>query len=275
MKRNWNFVFVMIVFLFCVPCFAQEAETVTQQEETELQEEKPASSETQLTESEKDYIDQQNMSVTEVEELIESQSVLHHFDFIFGIEPQVSINTHIKNGEGKFISAPSPMSFPVYLGLAIPNYTAVSFQPSLRFFTTFNLVYDDMVLPAEIENRTGLTFSFLVNLPVAFKINIHNKYSIDILAGVAGLIRFATPPVNVKETEPGYTGTVKTDVDYMNSWFYKNARFLYLSVAADWLFYYGTTKYGPELSIFFPISVFSDKSLDGMMFGVGVKVELN
>ena len=265
--------FTILVFLFCVPCFAQEAEAVEPQEETEVQEEIPAAPETQLTESEKDYVDQQNMSVTEVEELIESQSAIHHFDFIFGIEPQVSINTHMKNAEGKFISAPSPMFFPIYFGLAIPNYTAVSFQPSIRFYTTFNLVYGDMVLPAEIENRTGLTFSFLLNLPIAFKINIHNKYSLDILAGVAGLIRFATVPVNVKDTEPGYTGTVKTDIDYMNSWFYKNARFLYLSVAADWLFYYGTTKYGPELSIFFPISVFTDKSLDGLMFGVGVKVE--
>ena len=224
-------------------------------------------------ESERDYVDEQNMTVTEVEELIQSQSLINRLDFVFGVEPVISINTHKKNSDGYFISAPSPIHFPVYFGLSLPNYTAISFQPTLRFFMSYNLVYEDMVLPAEIENRTGLTFSFLLNLPIAFKINIHNKYSLDILAGVAGLIRFATVPVNVKDTEPGYTGTVKTDIDYMNSWFYKNARFLYLSVAADWLFYYGTTKYGPELSIFFPISVFTDKSLDGLMFGVGVKVE--
>ena len=223
--------------------------------------------------SERDYVDEQNMTVSEVEELIQSKSWINKLDFVFGVAPLVSINTHTKSGDGKFISAPSPMHFPIYMGLSIPNYTPISFQPSLRFFMSYNLVYEDMVLPAEIENRTGRTFNFLVNLPVVFKLNYRNKYSWSILAGLAGLIRFSTVPSNVDAQEPGFTGTVQSDVDFMNSWFYKNVRFLYVSAAIDWMFYYGTTKYGPELSIFFPISTFADKSLDGMMFGVGVKVE--
>jgi hypothetical protein len=39
------------------------------------------------------------------------------------------------------------------------------------------------------------------------------------------------------------------------------------------MFYYGKTKYGPELSVFFPISVFTDKSADGLKIGAGIKVE--
>ena len=164
-------------------------------------------------ESERDYVDEQNMTVSEVEELIQSQSFINKIDFVFGVEPAVSINTHSKIGN-KFVSAPSPMYFPVYIGLSYPNYTAISFQPSLRFFMSYHLVYDDMVLPAEIENRTGLTFNFLVNLPVVFKLNYRNKYSWSVIAGLAGLIRFATVPFNVEPDAPGTTGTVKSDVDY-------------------------------------------------------------
>ena len=240
-----------VLFLgFITPVFAQEA-----------------------PESERDYVDDQNMTVTEVEELIQSQGLINRLDFVFGIEPIVSFNTHKKNAEGKFISAPSPVSIPVYIGLSIPNYTAISFQPSLRFFTGYNLVYDDMVLPAEVENRTGLTFSFLVNLPVVFKLNYKNKCSWSVLGGIAGLFRFAALPPGVKSQDSGAKGSASADVEYMNSWFYKNLRFLYLSAGIDWLFYYGKTKYGPELSVFFPISVFSDKSVDGLMIGAGIKVE--
>ena len=222
--------------------------------------------------SERDYVDEQNMTVSEVEELIQSQSFINQIDLVFGVEPAVSINSHNKIG-GKFVSAPSPMYFPVYIGLSYPNYTAISFQPSVRFYMSYHLVYGDRVLPAEIENRTGLAFNFLVNLPVVFKLNYRNKYSWSVIAGLAGLIRFATVPFNVEPDATGTTGTVQSDVDYMNSWFYKKARFLYLSGAIDWMFYYGKAKYGPELSLFFPISAFTDLSLDSLMIGVGVKVE--
>lgn len=224
-------------------------------------------------ESERDYVDEQNMTVTEVEELIQSQSLINRLDFVFGLAPLLSINTHTKSADGKFISAPSPISFPVYIGLSIPNYTALSFQPSLRFYMSYTLVYGNMVLPAEIENRSGLTFNFLLNLPVVFKLNYRDKYSWSVLAGLAGLFRFATLPANVQASDPGFTGSAKSDVDYMNSWFYKNARFLYLSAAIDWMFYYGKTKYGPEFSLFFPFAAFADKSLDGLMIGLGIKVE--
>ena len=247
--KKLHILFIIMIFS-CATIFCQEA-----------------------TESERDYVDDQNMTVTEVEELIQSQSFINQLDFIFGVTPIVSINSHKKDASGKFISAASPIYIPIYIGLSIPNYTAVSFQPSLRFFTGYNLVYNDMVLPAEIENRTGLTFSFLVNLPIAFKLKYKDKYSWSVLAGVAGLFRFSTLPSNVKPNETGATGTVSSDLEFMNSWYYKNLRFLYLSTAIDWMFYYGKTKYGPEFSVFFPISVFADKSFDRLMVGVGIKVE--
>lgn len=254
-----------LLLLTCIFIFSCSAFFAQEEQESQI--------DTLTPEDEKDFVDDQNLTVTEVEELIQSQSAIHRIDFVFGIEPMLSINTHTKDSDGKFISAPSPIHIPFYIGLSIPNYTAISFQPTLRFFASYNLVYNDMVLPAEIENRTGQTFNFLLNLPIVFKLNYKDKVSWSILAGLAGLFRFATPPVNIKETEPGYTGTVKSDVNYMNNWFYKNVRFLYLSVGIDWMFYYGTTKFGPEFSIFFPISTIMDKSVDGLLIGAGIKVE--
>ena len=257
--RMKRFIFLTLIILFFTSSaiFAQETSETHDIQET----------------SEREYVDEQNMTVTEVEELIQSQALIHRLDFVFGLTPTVYINSHTKDSDGKFISAPSPLVFPVYIGLSVPNYTAISFQPSLRFFMSYNLVYDGMVLPAEVENRTGLTFNFLTNLPIVFKLNYRNKYSWSILAGIAGLFRFAAVPFNVQADDTGFTGTVQSDVDYMNEWFYQNMRFLYLSAAADWMSYYGKTKYGPELSVFFPISIFTDKSADGLMIGVGIKVE--
>ena len=259
MKR---FIFLTIILLFFTSSAIFAQETSETHDIQDIQET-----------SEREYVDEQNMTVTEVEELIQSQALIHRLDFVFGLTPTVSINSHTKDSDGKFISASSPLVFPVYIGLSVPNYTAISFQPSLRFFMSYNLVYDGMVLPAEVENRTGLTFNFLTNLPIVFKLNYRNKYSWSILAGIAGLFRFAAVPFNVQADDTGFTGTVQSDVDYMNKWFYQNVRFLYLSAAADWMFYYGKTKYGPELSVFFPISIFTDKSADGLMIGVGIKVE--
>ena len=196
------------------------------------------------------------MSVSEVEELLQSGKLINRLDFVFGITPTVFFNTHTKNKDGIFISAKSPVLFPVYFGMSVPNYTAVSFQPTLKIFSSYNLVYEDMVLPAEIENRTGLTYSFLLNLPVVFKLNYKNKCSWSLSSGIAGLFRFAVLPDGVQTDESGYTGTVESDIKFMNSWFYENLRFLYLSAGFDWMFYYGKTKYGPEISIYFPISTF-------------------
>lgn len=254
------FFLVTVLFLFAGRAFCQETDEQEYADENAYVDER-------------NYVDEQDMSVTEVEELIQSQAMIHRLDFVFGITPTLSINTHTKNSDGKFISAPSPISMPVYIGLSIPNYTAVSFQPSLRFFAAYNLVYDDMVLPAEVENRTGQTLNFLLNLPIVFKLNYKDRCSWSVLAGVAGLFRYAVLPSNIKESDSGFTGTVGSDIEYMNSWFYEKLRFLYLSAGIDWLFYYGKTKYGPELSVFFPLSTFTDKSINGLMIGVGIKVE--
>lgn len=281
-KMKKLFLLMTVLFLFQSVLFSQESsefdnndffteasESGSEQSLTDENDENDGS----IFSTEREYVDEKNMSVSEVEELLQSGKLINRLDFVFGITPTVFFNTHTKNKDGIFISAKSPVLFPVYFGMSVPNYTAVSFQPTLKIFSSYNLVYEDMVLPAEIENRTGLTYSFLLNLPVVFKLNYKNKCSWSLSSGIAGLFRFAVLPDGVQTDESGYTGTVESDIKFMNSWFYENLRFLYLSAGFDWMFYYGKTKYGPEISIYFPISTFTDKSADGMMVSVGVKVE--
>ena len=260
--------FTLFTFFICTYCFCQETDVTDV-----LENQNNTSEQNSLINEEKNFVDENNMSVTEVEQLLQNESFLNQMDFIFGITPIVSVNSHSQSGDGTFVSAPTPFYIPFFIGLSVPNYTAISFQPTLKIFTSYNLVYDNMVLPAEIENRTGLTYSFLLNLPVVFKLNYKNKCSWSLSSGIAGLFRFAVLPDGVQTDESGYTGTVESDIKFMNSWFYENLRFLYLSAGFDWMFYYGKTKYGPEISIYFPISTFTDKSADGMMVSVGVKVE--
>ena len=67
----------VILFSFLAgQIFAQDAsETSEPSESQEIQET-----------SERDYVDEQNMTVTEVEELIQSQALIHRLDFVFGFQ---------------------------------------------------------------------------------------------------------------------------------------------------------------------------------------------
>lgn len=190
-------------------------------------------------------------------------------DFFFGVSPSVFINTQ----DGS-LSAPSPVFFPVYFGVIWPNNNFFSFQPSLRIWTGYYFINDGHVLPAEIENRTALTFNFMLNIPVVFKAEFWEKSNVKLSGGVAILIRFATIAQGVDEGDFGYYGTAKDDVEKINSWFYENARFLYLSLGADWMFQLTEKiQIGPEFSMYIPVgSVFSTWSLDGLIISLGVKL---
>ena len=117
-----------LIFLLC-PLFAQTDEA------PEIPPEQPASSEQIETKTAK------------------------NFDFIMQFEPAVYINT-----ESTLVCAPSPVVYPISIGILWPNYSKFSIQPSLSFFFMYHLMYNGRVLPAEIENRTSTTLSFMLNI---------------------------------------------------------------------------------------------------------------
>lgn len=213
-------------------------------------------------------------SVLETEDLIREMALIHQLDFVFGVTPTYLANPYSKLSEGNFTSAVSPIVVPIYIGLTIPNHTFVSFHPTLKFFWNYNLIYDDMVLPAEIENRTMQSFYFLLTLPVMFKINFFDKNSLGFSTGVSTLIRFSSLAKGVNKNEAGFYGSVEQDLDYANDWYWKNLRFLYLYAGVDWMFYKGRVKYGPEVSFYLPMSIFTDKSALNFIMSIGLKVQL-
>lgn len=172
------------------------------------------------------------------------------------------------------LSAPSPIVFPVYIGFAWPKDYFISFQPSLKIFTNYYFVNDGKVLPAEIENRTAYTFSFLLNIPVVFKVNLWDKANITASVGIALLIRFGFLASGVDENDYGYSGTAAGDISLINSGFYEGGKFVYMSTSADWMFNMGNgMQLGPEVSFYIPVvTLLSDFSLNGTMISVGIKV---
>lgn len=264
MKKSLYFIFLI---LFMHPVFSLQEDVLLQNENenSEIIEKK-----------EESIFDERNeeTSVLETETKIRDMALIHRLDFVFGVTPTILLNSYSKKSDGIFVSAVSPIVVPIYIGLTMPNHTAISFHPTLKFFWNYNLVYEGKVLPAEIENRTMQTFSFLLTLPIMFKINFFDKNSLSFSTGVSALIRFSSLAKGINANELGGTGTAKSDVSYANKWYWENLRFLYVYAGVDWMFYKGRVKYGPELSIYIPFSLITEKSYQNMMFSLGMKVQL-
>lgn len=202
---------------------------------------------------------------------------IHSLDFCFDIGPAMYINTKSKavNADGYLISGPSPVVEPVTIGILWPNYTFVSVEPTVSYFSMYYLWYDGTALPAEIENRTVNALSFMFNVPVVFQLYLKNM-RFQISGGIGVLARFGLLAGGVKESDSGYTGTAGGDLKEMNNWFWKDARFMYISTGFSCLFnMYGKVKAGPTIKAYIPMSLVTTKQgLQGMIIDAGLKISL-
>ena len=104
--------------------------------------------------------------------------------FFFAFEPAILINT----ADSK-TSAPSPVVYPLSIGIKWPRDTFVSFVPRLSFFTNYYLWDGSKALPAEVENRTATSLSFLFDLPAAVSFRSGEKDTFELSGGIAALLR--------------------------------------------------------------------------------------
>ena len=189
-------------------------------------------------------------------------------DFVLQFEPGVYINT-----ESTLVSAPSPIVYPVTFGILWPNESRFSVQPTLSFFLMYHLMYNNRALPAEIENRTTTTLSFMLNIPVMYSVYL-KKSRFQFNAGVAMLIRFGFLSLGVKDSDSGWTGSAGGDVSAINSWFWNDMRWFYLTIGTSWL--YNLTpqlKAGPVINCYIPVGgLISDHDVQGMMISLGIKI---
>ena len=104
------------------------------------------------------------------EETEPAQQAPFPIDFVMQFEPALYLNT-----ESTLVSAPSPIVYPISIGFLWPNRSTFAIQPTLSFFMMQHLLYEDKALPAEIENRTTTTLSFMLNIPVVFSLFLDNS----------------------------------------------------------------------------------------------------
>lgn len=190
------------------------------------------------------------------------------FDFVLQFEPALYLNT-----ESPLVSAPSPLIYPISFGILWPNNSKIAVQPTLSFFMMNHLFYNGRAVPAEIENRTSTTLSFMLNVPIVFSILLSkSRFQLDLGPGV--LMRFGLLSPGVREYDSGLTGSAAGDIEAINDWFWKDLRWLYLSAGASWL--YNLTpqlRAGPTINVYVPVGgLISDHNAQAMIISAGIKI---
>ena len=151
----------------------------------------------------------------------------------------------------------------------------LNFSPSLDFsFFHYGLINGRAHI-CEIENRTALTFTFSLDMPVLASFDI-NRWNISFGGGLVFLVRFGILDLGVKPEEKNSAGvTAKEEVKKINSFFWKNGRFIYPSFRfkAAYTFESGW-KIGLQTKFFLPICNLWDKTKpkfsDGMIVQIGI-----
>jgi|WetSurMetagenome_2_1015567.scaffolds.fasta_scaffold49936_3 hypothetical protein len=201
----------------------------------------------------------------------ESSTFLHQIKPYFTMEPVFILNT-----ADQTTSAPSPIVYPLSIGLIWPDTGLISFQPRLSFFTCYYLWDNssERALPAEVENRTATSLSFLVDMPVVFSFNINKISTAELSAGISFLMRAALLSNGVSSSDSGTSGSAESDVELINEWFWQKARFLYVETGGGWLFKCtDKIKAGPEVRFYLPVGSLADgHGMDAMMVSAGLKI---
>ena len=189
-------------------------------------------------------------------------------DFVMQFEPAFYLNT-----ESTLVSAPSPIVYPISIGFLWPERSQFAVQPTISFFMMNHLLYEDKALPAEIENRTTTTLSFMLNIPAVFSIFLETS-QFQISAGPGVLMRFGLLSPGVKEGDSGWSGSAAGDTDIINDYFWNDLRWFYANAGASWL--YNLTpqlRAGPTINAYIPVGgLISDASPQAMIISAGIKI---
>ncbi len=204
----------------------------------------------------------------ELEEQV-PEGFIYTLDFVMEYEASLYLNPEFE----ELNSAPSPINFQPSIGVLWPNYTMLAVQPTLSFFYMNHLWYEDRALPAEIENRTSTTLSFLLQIPAVFTVFME-KSRFQFTLGPAIMMRFALLASGVSASDTGYTGSAASDINKMNSWFWEKGRWFYLSAGANWLYHITPQlRAGPSINVSLPLgALLSDHSAQGLIISTGIKI---
>lgn len=188
--------------------------------------------------------------------------------FFFTLGPSVYVNTDSK-------TSPSPVSFAGGAGFDLFNHKFLNFQPKLTFFTNYYLWDGEYARPSEIENRTALALSFLLDLNTTHIFHLE-KDIFQFGGGLGFLARFSFLANGVDSDDTGgeTNSTAGDDIKSINRWFYKNLNFLYPNLNFSWQHAF-TKNYlaGLEAKIYFPLGAILDgRAFDTTIFSLGIKI---
>lgn len=139
------------------------------------------------------------------------------YDFFIHAGPLLLVNTDSH-------SAPSPIVFAAGFGMDFFKNRAITFEPSLSFFTNYYLWDGEAAHPAEVENRTAFVASCLVDIR-ALKAWQRGQGTLLVGGGVGILARYGFD---------GSKSSAADDVKAINSWLWQSARFLYPELVYAW-----------------------------------------
>lgn len=193
-----------------------------------------------------------------------------NIDFFLCFEPALIINTRDTSE-----SAVSPIVYPISFGAVFFKTKPVTFQPRLSFFANYYLWENDKAYPAEIENRTAAVFSFLLDLPAVYTLNLKEKHHMDFAFGPAFNFRIITLANGVSGSDAGSTGTADGDVSEIRSYLWGNGNFVYLSTYTSYLYSVSDRlQVGPEFRFYISCGqLFSGNGFDSSMLSLGIKAK--
>ncbi len=155
------------------------------------------------------------------------------------------------NFDTEFRSAPSPMMFSAGFGAHIPIRDFLDFSPHIAFFSNYYLFEDGIAFPAEIEHRTALVPSLLIDFPVEYKLPLR-KSLLTLGGGLSILTRYAFLATGVPDSE-------KDDIKEINSYLWGGARWLYPMLQAGWDYVLPSgIATGALVRAYFPLGSFID-----------------
>ena len=212
--------------------------------------------------------DRQNKIIVKTEDFTDNRIKLPDSSFFFTMGPALYVNTDSS-------TAPSPLSFSAGAGFDLFNRNFLNFQPKLSFFTGYYLWDGENARPAEVENRTALALSFLLDLNATHIFRL-KKGIIQAGGGLGVLARGAFLAGGVSSGDSGGEegSTAAEDVKSINRWFYKKLNFLYPNLCFSWQHAF-TERYlaGFEAKAYFPLGAALDgRGLDSAMVFFGVKI---
>lgn len=269
MKKSFLVICLIIVNLCFSPIFAQEAEAAETQAAAD--EQTVADSQAEVAELQEELPPFQVIP-TRIAKPGSVGGFFKQWHVSFALEP-----TFIPNNAPAETTMPFAFTVPVTVGVFWKNNFFISVEPNLSFSMNYYIWDQDsgMAYYAEVENRTALALSFLVEIPLIFTINVSRKSSLKLSAGVAANLRFGFLAMGVGENEWGTSGTAKGDVEKINEWFWKDAHFMNFGFGLAWMFDVGGAEnpieVGPEVKFRMPMS---NSTPNPFMLSVGLKVIL-